>query len=42
MKKKSIILAAIAVLLLIGLGIYFRPLHFSVPEEISQITMVLN
>lgn len=42
MKKKAIVLAAIAVLLLIGLAVYFRPLHFSVPEEISQITIVLN
>ena len=30
MKKKATVLAAIAVLLLIGLAIYFRPLHFSV------------
>ncbi len=42
MKKKSTVLAAIAVLLLIGLAIYFRPLHFSVPDEISQISIVLN
>lgn len=42
MKKKATVLAAIAVLLLIGLAIYFRPLHFSVPEEISQISIVLN
>ena len=42
MKRKSIILVLIAVLLLIGLAIYFRPLHFSVPNEISQITIVLN
>lgn len=42
MKKKSTVLAAIAVLLLVGLAIYFRPLHFSVPDEISQISIVLN
>ena len=42
MKKKATVLAAIAVLLLIGLAIYFRPLHFSVPDEISQISIVLN
>ena len=42
MKRKSIILVLIAVLLLIGLAIYFRPLHFSVPDEISQISIVLN
>ena len=42
MKRKSIILVLIAVLLLIGLAIYFRPLHFSVPDEISQIAIVLN
>ena len=42
MKKKATVLAAIAVLLLIGLAIYFRPLHFSVPDESSQITIVLN
>lgn len=42
MKKKATVLAAIAVLLLIGLAIYFRPLHFSVPDEISQIAIVLN
>ena len=42
MKRKSIILVLIAVLLLIGLAIYFRPLHFSVPDESSQITIVLN
>ena len=42
MKRKSIILVLIAVLLLIGLSIYFRPLHFSVPDESSQITIVLN
>ena len=42
MKRKATVLAAIAVLLLIGLAIYFRPLHFSVPDEISQISIVLN
>ena len=42
MKRKSIILVLIAVLLLIDLAIYFRPLHFSVPDEISQISIVLN
>ncbi len=42
MKKKATVLAAIAVLLLIGLAIYFRPLHFSVPDESSQISIVLN
>lgn len=42
MKKKATVLAAIAVLLLIGLAIYFRPLHFSVPDESSQIAIVLN
>ena len=42
MKRKSIILVLIAVLLLIGLAIYFRPLHFSVPDESSQIAIVLN
>lgn len=42
MKRKSIILVLIAVLLLIGLAIYFRPLHFSVPDEIDQISIVLN
>lgn len=42
MKRKSIILVLIAVLLLIGLAIYFRPLHFSVPDESSQISIVLN
>lgn len=42
MKRKAIILVLIAVLLLIGLAIYFRPLHFSVPDEISQIAIVLN
>lgn len=42
MERKSIILVLIAVLLLIGLAIYFRPLHFSVPDESSQITIVLN
>lgn len=42
MERKSIILVLIAVLLLIGLAIYFRPLHFSVPDEISQISIVLN
>lgn len=42
MKRKSINLVLIAVLLLIGLAIYFRPLHFSVPDEISQISIVLN
>ena len=42
MKKKVIVLASIAVLLLVGLAIYFRPLHFSVPDESSQITIVLN
>ena len=42
MKRKSIILVLIAVLLLIGLAIYFRPLRFSVPDEISQISIVLN
>ncbi len=42
MKRKAIVLASAAVLLLIGLAIYFRPLHFSVPDEISQITIVLN
>ena len=42
MKRKAIVLASAAVLLLIGLAIYFRPLHFSVPAESSQITIVLN
>ena len=42
MKKKAIVRASIAVLLLVGLAIYFRPLHFSVPDESSQITIVLN
>ena len=43
MERKSIILVLIAVLLLrIGLAIYFRPLHFSVPDESSQISIVLN
>ena len=42
MKRKSIILVLIAVLMLIGLAIYFRPLHFSVPDESSQIAIVLN
>lgn len=42
MKRKSIILVLIAVLLLIGLAIYFRPLHFSVPDESRQIAIVLN
>ena len=42
MKRKATVLAAIAVLLLIGLAIYFRPLHFSVPDESSQIAIVLN
>lgn len=42
MKRKSIILVLIAVLLLIGLAIYFRPLHFSVPDKSSQIAIVLN
>ena len=42
MKRKSIILVLIAILLLIGLAIYFRPLHFSVPDEIDQISIVLN
>ena len=42
MKRKSIILVLIAALLLIGLAIYFRPLHSSVPDESSQVTIVLN
>lgn len=43
MKKKAIALLSIAVLLLlICFAIYFRPLHFSVPDESSQITIVLN
>ena len=42
MKKKVSVLASIVVLLLVGLAIYFRPLHFSVPDESSQITIVLN
>lgn len=42
MKRKSIVLVSIAVLLLVGLAIYFRPLHFSVPDESSHITIVLN
>ena len=42
MKKKATVLVLIAVLLLIGLAIYFRPLHFSVPDESSQISIVLN
>lgn len=42
MKKKAIALASIVVLLLVGLAICFRPLHFSVPDESSQITIVLN
>ena len=42
MKRKATVLAAIAVLLLISLAIYFRPLHFSVPDEISQISIVLT
>ena len=42
MKRKAIVLASAAVLLLIGLAIYFRPLHFSIPDEIDQISIVLN
>lgn len=42
MKKKAMALAAIVFLLLVVLAIYFRPLHFSVPDESSQITIVLN
>ena len=41
MKKKVSVLASIVVLL-IGLAIYFRPLHFSVPDGSSQITIALN